>query len=79
MAGFYRDLRSSVSLLLAEGHPQADQYPIAMVWSEERIAKRRLNHHLAQHMVLWHSAAAAIIGGKQKSFQKQIKGLQDGD
>lgn len=67
-----------MSLLLAEGHADARRYPLAMVWSEARIVRRRVNDRISTEAVLMQTAiVAALAGGKH--LTEALKDLRDGD
>lgn len=57
---------------------QADLYPIAFLWSEARLVRRRKNHELANWIVHQHSMIAAAVGGDKK-FSKTLEKLQNAD
>ena len=77
MIDYYRGLRHDVSLLLAEGHTHARRYPLAKVWAEADIVKRRKNDDLATHMVVLQAAVGSVLSGP-KHFNEVLKRLQDG-
>ena len=65
-----------VSLLQANGHPEARYYPVPNLWTETRIVRRRLNRDLANTAVLTQMAISAVLskeGGK--AFEKRLKQL----
>lgn len=66
-----------MSLLLAEGHTAARRYPIAMVWNEAKMVRRRKNHRLAHEMVVLNATVGAVIAGP-KHFKEVLKDLEDG-
>lgn len=69
-------LRESVSLLQSQGHPEARFYPVPRLWTETRIAKRRLDRALANEAVLIQMAASSLFSEKAgKNFEKRIKEL----
>ena len=73
---FYRGLRRDVSYLIAEGHPNASQYPLAFLWSEVRIAKQREAVRLQQHFVLMQMTIGSMFDKKMsKLLQQHLKGL----
>lgn len=64
------------SLLQAHGHTEARFYPVPVLWTETRIARRRVNRDLANNAVLTQMAINAVLtkeGGK--TFTKRIKTL----
>ena len=68
---FYQGLRRDVSLLLAEGHPEAAHYPFAILWSESRIVKQRYAIRMQQEAILMHSAITSVLAG-DKTFGKLL-------
>lgn len=66
-----------MSLLLAEGHTFARRYPVAMVWSETRFARRRINARISLEAIVMNAAVGAILAGP-KHFQKVLKELEQG-
>ena len=65
---------------MSEGHTAARRYPVAMVWAEVDIAKRRINHQHITQSVLMQACIGSVINGKNggKQYQKLIKELQRG-
>lgn len=60
-------MRSDVSLLLANGHANANFYPIGRVWYECQIIRERVNGMLATEATLMHSVISAVISPKKDS------------
>lgn len=76
---FYRGLRRDVSYLIAEGHHKASHYPLAILWSEVRIAKQREAVRLQQHFTLMQMTIGSMFDKKMsKSLQQHLKGLVNG-
>lgn len=69
-----------MNLLLAEGHVAARRYPVAAVWAEAKITKRRKNALMTNEAVLLQSAIADLIATKKDKgqFAKAIKELNGG-
>lgn len=79
---FYRNLRVAVSLLLSEGHRNANRYALAKVWYEAQIVRERVNSRIATEVTLMHAAMVAIMSPKkagQQNLTKQLKELRDGN
>lgn len=76
-------MRVEVSLLFAEGHVNANRYPLSKVWFEARIARTRINGMLASEVTLMHAAMVAIMSSKGKegvnNLNKQLKELRNGN
>lgn len=68
---FYQGLRRDVSLLLAEGHPDARHYTLATLWSESRIVRQRYAIRTQQEAILIHAAITSVLTG-DKEFGKLI-------
>ncbi|QMV29980.1 tail length tape measure protein [Providencia phage vB_PreS-PibeRecoleta] len=77
---FHNELRATVSFLLSEGHVSAMHYPLAYLWTESRIARRRINAQHVTQSLLMQSCIGAVLNGKKggKEYQKLIKELSDG-
>ena len=74
-------LRVSVSLLLSEGHRNAEFYPIAKIWYEAEIVKERVNARISTEVVSLHAAMVAVASPKGKGvahLEKLLKDLRDG-
>ena len=72
----------AVSLLLSEGHVNANRYALAKVWYEAQIVRERVNARIATEVSLMHSAMVAIMspkGAGVKNLKKQLKRLEDGN
>lgn len=70
-----------MSLLLAEGHPNARFYPIAVLWSEARIARQRINAKMVMEATLLQTAVSTVLGGKKatKNFKDLIAKVERSD
>ncbi|AIU37952.1 tail length tape measure protein [Chivirus chi] len=77
---FHNNLRATVSFLMSEGHPAARHYPLGYLWSETKIAKRRVNAGYVTQSLLMQSCIGAVLNGKKggKEYKKLIKELSDG-
>ena len=54
------------------------EYPIAALWDEAAIIRRRVNDSLASEMSLLHKAVGAVLSEKAgKSFFKDLKALTE--
>jgi hypothetical protein len=71
-------LREDVSLLQSEGHISASRYPLAMVWIETRIARRRMSLMMANEAVLMQAVIVSVLAGGEH-LKGLLKGLQDAD
>ncbi len=54
-------LRKSVSLLLDHGHPEAQSYPIGMLWDESLLVIERLNRIEVSRVMLFQAAVSAFF------------------
>lgn len=71
-------IRRQVSLLLAEGHPYAQHYPIGMVWDESRLAVARINgFHATQAILVQLAISSALSKEGAKEFKKSIQRLNE--
>lgn len=64
MARFLLTVREAVSLLLANGHPQARHYPISRIFLEADIIRRRLDRERAEAATLMQLCVGSLFGGK---------------
>lgn len=68
-----------MSLLRAQGHPDADDYPVARVWEETRMVVRRQNLMLASGATLLQGAIASLLSKEAgETLKKTLEGLTDG-
>jgi len=68
-----------VSFLRAQGHPNAGRYPLATLWAEAALARRRINMELVSQALLTQGAVASLLsqeGGK--AFNEMIEGMVNG-
>lgn len=73
----YRAIRDDLSLLLAEGHTGAWKYPVWMVYSEARIARRRIyDRTVVDAMVLQTAMVTTLAGGT--ALRDFLEDLEDG-
>jgi len=65
-------LRRQVSLLLANGHRDAQEYPVGLVFEESQLAVDRINGMLATEATILHAVMATAVSafGKKGSAQK---------
>ena len=76
---FYQGLRREASLLLDHGHPHANNYPLAKLWSEATIVRQRLNSNIKTDATMMQAVIASVIGGSKNNVLKGIfKELDDG-
>lgn len=72
-------LRRQVSLLRSQGHPDADEYPVARVWEETRLAVQRQNQMLTTGVALFQMAVGSLFDkDSAKQLKETIEGLNDG-
>lgn len=67
-----------MSLLLSEGHPEAERYPIAVVWSEARLVRQRDVQRIKTEAVVMQGVIASAFGGS-KALQEIFRTLDDGE
>lgn len=68
-----------MSLLLAEGHWQARQYPVGHIWSEVEIVRDRLNGATVTNATMTNAAVAATNSKKGfEYFKNLIRKMTDG-
>jgi len=69
-----------VSLLLSEGHSNAQRYPLAMVGMEAEIARRRINNRIVTESTLLQACIGSVMNGKEgtRHYNKLIKELNRG-
>ncbi|WP_281686693.1 hypothetical protein [Pseudomonas citronellolis] len=70
-----------MSLLMAEGHPQARRYPLAFLWSEARICRQRHNQAVMQEAAVMQAVIGASIGGKKgaRHLSNLLKRIEHSD
>ncbi len=69
-----------MSLLLGEGHSNAQHYPLAVVWSEARIVRQRLAFRRRQETALMQMAIASVFDKKAgQQLTKLLKRLDESD
>ena len=70
-------MREDASLLEANGHPDAREYPIATLIVEAAIVRRRLSERLADDSEMIASAISSMFGKEGgKTFARQIEQLR---
>lgn len=81
MTVWFRGLQKQVSLLLANGHPEAWHYPVGFVYVQASYVAERIDGHTATHTSLLRLAVSTILGGKKaaKAFEDEMKLLQSWD
>lgn len=61
---------------MSEGHPNARDYPIQVLWDEALIARARVNSVLASEALLLQLAVGALFSKESSAvFQRQLKRL----
>lgn len=61
------------------GHPEANEYPLGVVWEEAQLVIERLNGLEATRALLTQMAVASLFSKDgQKTFQSIIKRMGDG-
>lgn len=60
---------------MSEGHPEARHYVLAYLWSEARLARRRINAVIGTQTLGFYVAAATVLGGG-KGLNEFIENLQ---
>lgn len=63
---------------MSEGHSAARQYPLAVLWSEARFARQRINERMATEVALTHAAIVDVLCGKSH-LDEALKRLKNGD
>ncbi|AAQ63365.2 tail length tape measure protein [Burkholderia phage BcepNazgul] len=76
---WYLGLRRDASLLMAEGHPDAWDYPLAVLWNESRISRQRINGLIATEALLTYAAIFAVWSGDVKALNEKVRSLRDGN
>jgi hypothetical protein len=79
---FYLGVRQDVSLLLEHGHgSNAKRYPVAVVWSEARIIRRRKNTEQNDYLVGMNLVISAVLNPKKghSALKKHLKRLEGND
>lgn len=64
---------------MAQGHPDAWDYPLAFMWNEARIARDRINGQTATEATLLFQTIQAVWSGKVDNFKRSIEGLIHGN
>ena len=65
-----------MSLLLANGHPDAMSYPLGMVYDETNFIIERQNSNMSTETLLLQQSINALLGkGARKQFTKTLKSL----
>lgn len=69
-----------MSLLLSEGHTAARHYPLGVLWTEIKIARRRINSAHVTGSLLMQACIGSVLGGKSgaTAYNKLIKELSNG-
>lgn len=74
-----KGVRRQVSLLLAEGHVDAQFYPLGMVFVETEIAVDRINAAFVTQATLTQLAVGSLLSKEQaKEFKNTTKKLLEG-
>ena len=64
-------VRQKVSLLLANGHPQAADYPLGMVRDEAEMINQRVGQHLAAEATVLQAAVGTTVMFSSKQSAKK--------
>jgi len=68
-----------VNALLANGHSQAERYPICRLLVESRLLQQHLNAQHATQGLLVQAAVASVLSKEgRKGFSQLIEGLTNG-
>lgn len=71
-------MRRDVSLLMSQGHAEAAEYPICVLWHEVRLAVERVNGMVATQALLTQSAIASMFSKDAgRGFVDQIEKLTE--
>ncbi len=58
---------------MAQGHSGARHYPVPMLWTEARIARRRVKRDRAEEAILTQMAVTSVISAKAgRAFKDRI-------
>lgn len=57
----------------------AGKYPLAVLWSEASIARRRIGALTATEVSSMHSAMGAVMSGKVTPLNKVLRMLRNGN
>lgn len=69
-------MRRQVSLLRANGHPEAPHYPVHRVWEEAALVAAQLNQMMVTEAILLQMAVASLFSKDSgREFQKLIKSM----
>lgn len=81
MITWYRGLHRQVSLLLANGHPDAWNYPVGFVYQQASFVAERFDAAEVTRVTLLQLAVSTILGGSKarKAFMDEIKFLTSWD
>jgi hypothetical protein len=66
---------------MSEGHPDAASYVLAHLWSEARLARRRVNSKVKLEAVVLQAVAASVLDSKAggRMLRKLLKRLDYDD
>jgi hypothetical protein len=80
LAHFYWGVREDVNYLLELGHADAGRYPLARVWSEARIARRRRVNHIEIDASVMQGVVGSVLSKKgAKQLKDTLKQLRESD
>lgn len=68
-------------MLMSEGHPHANQYPLSKLWIESELVRERVNGRISTDATMMQAVIVAVLspnGEGAKHLQKLLKGLNDG-
>jgi hypothetical protein len=67
-------------LLLAEGHANAETYPVAVVWSEARLVRQREAKRVSDNAVVMQSTIASLFSKDGlKAFKELLEKIDNGE
>ncbi len=72
-----RGVKRQVSLLLANGHPEAWHYPIGFLYEQASFVAERLDAVEANRATMLQSAISTVLGGEKArtNFKNNVKDL----
>lgn len=63
---------------MAEGHPEAAKYRVAVVWSEVRIVRERLSRRARDEAILMQTVITSVLSKDgSKVLNKLLKDMED--
>lgn len=72
-------MRKQVSLLMTNGHVDAQSYPVGMVWDEAAIVVENVNRMEATRATLLQMAVSSVLSKEAgKLFRETVNRLNEG-